>query len=283
MIKIPVGKRVKMTVTEKTDQGYILLKDSGQALLPYDQTDKTLKIDEPIEVFLYNDKKGKIIATTTIPDAQIDQYGWAEVAEVLPIGAFVNIGIAKEVLVPRDHLPSLKKVWPKPGNQLYVKLDTDKQDRLLAIPASEDVFIDRIKLASEDMHNQQVSGIIYLTRREGAACITDQGYRGFIHHTERKEDPCLGDRINGRVIHVKEDGTLNISLLPYKKEGMREDAEMILEHLERNKGMIPFSDQSDPADIRDTFQISKAAFKRALGKLMKEGKVEQRDGNTYLK
>lgn len=283
MKKLPIGKVTTMTVKQKTNDGYTLGKDGGQAFLPLDHTDQPFEKEEQIEVFLYQPKKGKVLATTFIPKARLEQYGWAKVVEVLPIGAFIDIGIPKDVLVPADHLPSLKSVWPKPGNQLLVQLDTDKQGRLLAIPAKEHVFLEQMKAADETLHNQAVSGIIYLTRREGAACITDEGYRGFIHHTERKEEPCLGEKVTGRVIHVKEDGTLNISLLPYKKESMQEDAEMILEHLENHGGVIPFSDKSEPEDIRDTFQISKAAFKRALGKLMKEGKIEQRDGNIYLK
>jgi len=112
--------------------------------------------------------------------------------------------------------------------------------------------------------------------------ITEEDYRGFIHHTERKQEPRLGQLIQGRVIEVKEDGTLNVSLRPLKQHSMGEDADAILELLEESDGMIPFSDKSDPEDIRGTFNISKAAFKRALGMLMKENKIEQRDGNTYL-
>src|SRR5699024_930497 len=109
-----------------------------------------------------------------------------------------------------------------------------------------------------------------------------EDYRGFIHHTERKEEPRLGELVSGRVIEVKEDGTINASLRPYKKESQLEDADAILAYLEDSKGIIPFSDKSDPDDIRGTFGISKAAFKRALGKLMKDGKVKQRNGNTYM-
>jgi uncharacterized protein len=149
--------------------------------------------------------------------------------------------------------------------------------------ASEQIIQEIYEPATESILHQPISGRVYRTSKEGTAILTEEGFRGFIHYTERKEEPRLGQWVKGRVIAVKEDGTLNITLRPLKQDGISEDAEMILRHLNENGGMIPFSDKSDPDEIRDTFNISKAAFKRALGKLMKEGLVEQKDGNTYLK
>lgn len=273
---------VTMKVAEITDKDYILTSHGQDALLDFAEANRDLKLNENVEVFLYSDRKGKIKATTP-PAIQIGQYGWADVVEIVPqLGVFVDIGIKKEMLVSTDHLPAYKQVWPVQGNKLFVKLDKDKKGRLLAIPATEDVLSGEFEWAPDDLHNKPVSGRIYYTSREGSALITEEDYRGFIHHTERKQEPRLGDLVHGRVINVKEDGTLNISLRPYKKESMKEDAAIILDHLKQNGGVIPFHDKSDPEDIRGTFQISKAAFKRALGKLMKEGKIEQRDGKTYL-
>src|SRR5690625_4677428 len=112
--------------------------------------------------------------------------------------------------------------------------------------------------------------------------ITDNTERGFIHHTEREVEPRLGEYVTGRVIEVKEDGTLNVSLLPLKHERMADDATKILSYLEESAGEMTFTDRSDPEEIRATFHMSKSAFKRALGRLMKEKKIEQRDGKTFL-
>ena len=244
----------------------------------------SVKKGQVVDVFLYNDKKGNIAATTTIPSVQMDTYDWAEVVEVIPkLGAFVNIGIAKEMLVSVDDLPLFEDVWPKPGDKLFVTLGQDQKGRLLALPATEGAIAREVELAPDELLNQPISGTVYHTSREGSAILTEDDYRGFIHHTERKVEPRLGEFVHGRVIEVKEDGTLNVSLRPLKQDSMGEDAEAILEHLAAHEGIIPFDDKSDPEDIRGTFHISKAAFKRALGKLMKEGKIEQRDGNTYLK
>lgn len=138
------------------------------------------------------------------------------------------------------------------------------------------------ELAFDIEMNASVSGRVYHTSREGTAIFSEEGYRGFIHHTERESEPRLGELVHGRVIEVKEDGTLNLSLLPLKQDRMADDADKILAALHENDGMIPYGDRSDAQAIQDNFQMSKSAFKRALGRLMKQRKIEQRDGNTYL-
>ncbi|MGP4038586.1 CvfB family protein [Gracilibacillus sp. D59] len=275
-----IGTIQTLEVLRKIDTGYVLEND---ILLHHNETDSELEAEQSVDVFIYQDKKGQTVATTQLPTIQIDAYGWAEVVEVLPhLGVFVNIGTSKEILVSKDDLPLFENVWPAVGDKLYVTLGKDRKGRLLAIPATEGIFEREFELAPDDLLNSTISGRIYRTDREGAVCITDEGYRGFIHHTERKEEPRLGELVKGRVIEVKHDGTLNVSLRPLKQHSMGEDADAILARLEESDGVIPFSDKSDPENIRDTFNISKAAFKRALGKLMKERKIEQRDGKTYL-
>ncbi|WP_373893450.1 S1 RNA-binding domain-containing protein [Virgibacillus sp. CBA3643] len=285
MTQLPIGTIQTMHVLRKIDTGYVLKKDTEEALLHHNETENDLEVEEEVDVFLYNDKKGQVIATAKLPNIVMDAYGWTEVTEVIPkLGAFVSIGIAKDMLVSVDDLPLFEKVWPKVGDKLFVTLGKDQKGRLLAIPATEGIIAREIQAAPEALLNQPINGTVYHTSREGSAIMTEEAYRGFIHHTERKEEPRLGEFIQGRVIEVKEDGTLNVSLRPLKQHSMGEDADAILTHLEESGGQIPFNDKSDPVDIRGTFAISKAAFKRALGKLMKEGKVEQRDdGSTILK
>src|SRR5699024_749962 len=168
-----------------------------------------------------------------------------------------------------------------PGDQLYVTLDTDKKGRLLAVPATEKVFNDLYGFATEVELNDAVVGRAIRVDREGTVIFTDENYRGFIHHTEREKEPRLGEQVTGRVIEVKEDGTLNVSLMPLKHERMSDDAEKIFAYLEANGGEMPFGNKTDPDIIRDTFHMSKAAFKRALGRLMKKGKVKPHENTTY--
>jgi len=284
MDQLQIGTIQSMKVAIIIDTGYVLQKHGAEVLLHNNEATEKLSENEEVDVFLYHDKQMNIIGTMTLPTVLIDHYDWAEVMEVIPnLGAFVNIGTTKEMLVSMDDLPILEKVWPQEGDKLYVTLGKDRKERLLAIPATEGVIDTEREWAPEDMMNATVKGYVYFTSREGAALFTDEGYRGFIHHTERESEPRLGEFVEGRVIDVKEDGTINVSLRPLKQDSMDIDAEMILTSLKENDGVIPFSDKSDPEDIRGTYNISKGAFKRALGRLMKKGIIEQRDGQTFLK
>lgn len=280
---LPIGTVQIATVIRKIETGYVLEVEMNEVLLHYNETDVELEVDQDVNVFLYNDKNNQIVATTKIPDIQMDTYGWAEVVNVLPqVGVFVDIGIAKDILVSVDDLPIYTAVWPRMGDQLYVTLGLDQEERLLALPATEGVFFDMREIVTLDLLNADISGRVYYTSREGAAIFSEEGWRGFIHHTEREHEPRLGEVVNGRVIDVKEDGTVNVSLLPRKEERMDQDGQVILDYLNEHDGMMPFGNKSDPDAIRDTFGFSKSAFKRALGRLMKEGKVKPEDKETHL-
>jgi hypothetical protein len=278
-----LGTIQTMKVDKKIKTGYILQHAGTEALLGDGESVTELEPGENVEAFLYTDKKGSMLATLKLPVVQKGSYDWVEVKEVIPnLGVFVDIGTTKEVLVSKDDLPLFERAWPMTGDQLYVTLGEDRKGRLLAVPGNEDALLPMMEAAPESLHKQPITGRVYHTSKEGAAIFTEGNHRGFIHHTERKREPRLGELVSGRVIEVKEDGSINVSLRPLKQHSIVMDAEEIIVHLKENGGVIPFSDQSDPEDIRATFQISKAAFKRALGKLMKEGKIRQEHGHTYL-
>lgn len=277
------GEILELNVVRKIETGYVLTDGSEEVLLHVNEVERTLEVDDKVEVFLYHDKKGILIATTSIPSVRPDVFDWAEVTEVVAnLGVFVDIGTTKHTLVSKDVLPLFQSVWPEVGDQLYVILTTDKKGRLLANPVTEADFGDNWDRAPEDILNKSIKGRVFRTDKEGAVIITEDSYRGFLHHSERKVEPRLGEWLEGRVIAVKEDGTLNISLLPKRKEARITDAHMILNQLKKNDGELPFSDKSDPEAIKQKFGISKAAFKRAIGKLLKEYKITQEDGKISL-
>lgn len=273
---LPIGSIITMTVLRKIDTGYVLTAYGEEVLLHHNETESALELEQSVDVFLYLNKKGQVNATTYLPSITIGLYDWAEVVGVVPrLGVFVNIGTSKDILVSKDSLPLFQESWPRSGDRLYVTLQLDKKGRLLAVPASENIIASNVFTAPEQLIHQTVIGTIYYTNKEGAALITSEGYRGFIHRTERKEEPRVGQVVEGRVIAVKDDGSINVSLRPLKQDSLSEDADAILKHLETNDGVIPFHDKSAPEEIQATFQISKSAFKRALGTLLKKGQVKQ--------
>lgn len=285
MNNLLVGTIKLATVIREIDTGYVLDVDDHEVLLHYNDMNEEEKLseEEDINVFLYNDKNDQIVATTMIPRIDRETFGWAEVINVIPkLGAFVDIGTTKEILVSVDDLPLYTEAWPVEQDFLYVTLGEDRRGRLLAIPATEYQIEHIFEPAEEIELNDPVSGTVFYTNREGAAFLTEDNIRGFIHESERDAEPRLGELIEGRVIEVKEDGTLNVSLHPLKEERIESDSEVILAYLKINDGKMAYNDKSSPDDIRDVFGMSKSAFKRALGKLMRERIINQDDSNTFL-
>ncbi|MBX0356313.1 S1 RNA-binding domain-containing protein [Halobacillus sp. Nhm2S1] len=279
-----LGTIQQAKIKKKITEGFIVQIQNEEFVLQDEDVTEEIELDESRDMFIYENKKGQASATMEIPEVTKDTYGWAEVVEVVPnMGVFVDIGLNnKDILVSSDHLPLLKSVWPKEGDHLFVSLELDKKSRLLAEPISEQEVMDDLEPAPKEVLGQEVTARVYRATKAGSTVLSGEGYRGFIHPSERKEEPRLGETITARVIDVKDDGTINLSLRPLKQEGMKEDAEVIYEYLQENDGVMFLHDKSDPEDIRKTFKISKAAFKRAIGQLMKERKVVQENGKTVI-
>ncbi|MCD5322865.1 MULTISPECIES: CvfB family protein [Pontibacillus] len=284
MTELQVGTTQTFTVSRVIETGYVLGLNDQEVLLHTNEAAKELEVGEDVLVFLYHTKKGTMAATMSIPTISFERYDWVEVKEaVRRLGVFVDIGISKDILVSEDDLPLFEQVWPQAGDKLFVCLSKDQKGRLLAKPATENVMEGYSEPAPESVLHQFISGHIYRSTKVGSFLMTEEGYRGFIHYSERKEEPRLGEWVKGRVIDVKSVGSINVSLRPVKEEALGQDAEDILAFMNERGGKMFFTDKSDPEEIRDTFDISKAAFKRALGRLLKQGKIEQNDGLTTLK
>lgn len=273
-----------LKVVREAPFGYFLSDGDTDVLLHSTEVNDEIELEQQLEVFLYQDQKGRLAATTTIPSIQLGKYDWAEVVEVKQhLGVFIHIGIKKDILISKDDLPELFHLWPRVGDRLYSSLKLDKKERLFGLLGTEEVMKKIAVPASKDLFNKNVTGIVYKLLLVGSFVITKEGYIGFIHESERETEPRLGQEISGRVIDVKADGSINLSLLPRAHEQMDDDARRIYEYLlSRANGSMPYGDKSHPDDIKKRFDMSKSAFKRALGKLMKEGKVSQKDGWTKI-
>ncbi len=279
-----VGQTAYLTVARKAEFGFFLTDGIEDVLLHKNETDQDLQIGEKIEVFLYTDAQGRVSATTKIPEISAGQYGWLKVTAVKPgVGVFLDIGIQKELLLGEEDLPVHKSVWPKPGDMVYATIRVSRNHLLYAKLATDQVIQSVAEKAKRQDFNKNVQGFIYRTAKVGSWIYTLEGFKGFIHESQRREEPRLGQKVEGRIIDIKDDGTINVSLLARKQEAASDDAERIYAYLESRNGAMPYSDQSLPEDIYERFHLSKAAFKRAIGTLMKQGKVFQEGGWTYRK
>ena len=240
------------------------------------------ELGDQIKGFLYDNKQHNREMTQFLPFAQEDQYAWSKVTEVkYSLGVFVDIGLPdKDIVISLDNLPYDKQRWPEVGDQLLVHLETDEKDRIWAKMADENIFEQLAAHFPDGMNNKDVFGTVYSAREVGAFVITKEYYLGFVHPSQMARPLRLGEQFKGRVVGVSQYGRLNLSSLPRSFEEIDDDAQMILMSLRRKKDKtLPFYDKSDAEDIKNYFGISKSAFKRALGHLLK-GKYIVEDKTT---
>ncbi|HLO12628.1 CvfB family protein [Neobacillus drentensis] len=279
-----IGQTTTLTVARKATFGYFLTDGNEDVLLHINQAKQELEEGDEVEVFLYVDSEGRVSASTTIPDIAVGRYGWVKVTDTNPrIGVFLNIGLPKDLLLGIDDLPVHKSVWPTVGDLVYITVKQSSNNLLYAKLASDQVIESISVKATRENFNKNVQGHIYRTAKVGSWIYTLEGFKGFIHESQRPQEPRLGEKVEGRIIDVKEDGTVNVSLLARKEESQDTDADRIYEYLLSRNGAMPYNDKSTPEDIQDRFNLSKGAFKRGLGKLMKDGKVYQEGSWTYVK
>ncbi|MFY0545179.1 CvfB family protein [Brevibacillus sp. H7] len=276
---------VTLPVSKKTEFGYFLKEDDAEILLHQNEaTGAPLHVGDEIEVFLYHDHENRLAATMEMPIVRLGEYGWLEVVDIAPkMGVFLHNGVKKDLLLFVDDLPKLRDEWPRPGDRLLVTLKRDRHGRLLAKPVTEEEIQAFAVPAGREMHNKWVEGTVYKVIQAGAFLFTEDEHVLFIHREEMTEKLRLGQTVRCRVSFVREDGRLNGSMRAPKEVQYGEDAKRLLQYMADRGGAMPYTDDT-PADIiREKFAMSKASFKRALGKLLKEQKIEQDEGWTHLK
>lgn len=279
------GLKANLRIIDRSTSLWVLTDGSGdEVMMNASEIEEGQEVGEEIEVFLYRNRQGGISATPLIPHILPSVYGWAKVLKVSPReGAVVDIGTTREVYVLPADLPPVQELWPKQGDHLFMTLRTDRYGDLYGRLATEETVMELSVPAPEEVFNKDLKARAYRLLPVGSFMLTvPEMYRVFVHETEREEEPRLGEEKTVRIIGVKEDRTLNGSLLPRKQERLSDDAEMILRYLEESGGQMPFTDKSSPDEILEMFGLSKAAFKRALGRLYKERRITQEEGWTKL-
>lgn len=279
-----LGNIITGLVTDINEKAYFIQKDGVTYKLLKDES-SNYELGDTVEGFAYVSLNKETILTQDIPTIRIGTFAWATVIDTRKdLGVFMDVGLPdKELVVSLDELPVLKHLWPKKGDQLMITIKVDEKDRMWGTLVPETVFESLSKKASADLNNQNITATAYRLKMVGTFVITSDNYLGFIHPSERKDEPRMGQVVSGRVIGVRPDGVLNISLMPRAHEAIGDDAGMLLAILERTaNGSFPYTDKSDANEIRERFGISKSQFKRALGNLMKQRMIIQEDGETKL-
>ncbi len=279
------GYLAELDVLEKDGSRWVLDAQGEEIMMNASDAEETIAEGDRVKVFLYANRRGELTATMKMPFMTAETFGWARVIRVDDQeGVFVDIGSSFEVLVNRNDLPRLRALWPAVDDALYMTLRTDLGGNIFGRLATEERVLEQLMEAPTSLLNQNLKARAYRLLPVGSFMLSiPENYRIFIHNTEQEGEPRLGQEVDIRIIGVRDDGTLNGSMLPRKEERLGDDAETVLRHLNDAGGRMPFTDKSSPEDIKEKFRMSKASFKRALGRLMKEGRIEQSDGWTMLK
>lgn len=236
-------------------------------LLPGKELEESDKVGDLVKVFIYKDHSSRLIATKIMPLITLGKIAHLEVKEITKIGAFVNWGLEKDLFLPfKEQTVKLNR-----GRKYLMALYIDRSERLCATMKIRDY----LRQDSPYNENDWITGTIYNIAEEiGAFIAVDNQYEALLPKEECKGVLSIGESVSARVSSVKEDGRLNLST---KERGFMEidtDATMIYEILKENNGFIAVNDKSNPDDIRNLFSISKASFKRAIGRLLKNEKIE---------
>lgn len=267
---IELGKTQELVVVKETNFGVYLNTPSGQEdekiLLPKAQVPPDTRLKDVITVFVYKDSEDRPIATTLEPELELGQVARLHVKEVTNIGAFLEWGLAKDLL-----LPYKEQLYPvKSGDAVLVTLYVDKSERLCA---SMKVY-DALRNDSNYQKDDEVYGRVYeISNNFGVFIAVDDQYSALLPKKEVFEDYRINQPVYARVAQVMEDGRLTLSVRKKIPEQMNEDAEVIYDCLDMAGGFLPYHDKSDPETITKEFHMSKNAFKRAIGHLMKAGKI----------
>jgi len=268
---IELGKYQKLQVIRKAEFGVYLntidRKSEVDILLPIKQLPEGVGKGDEIEVFVYKDSEDMLIATTKKPKLVVGEIGMLRVVETTRIGAFLDWGLEKDLLLPfKEQIGKVEK-----GKEYLVGLYVDKSNRLCAT-----MKVNRI-LSSNSPYkvDDKVKGIIYRINKDmGAFVAVDNKYDAMIPKNELYWTYRIGDKIEARVTKVREDGKLALSLREKGQIQTDEDVIRVLTKMIKNGGVLMLNDDSSPEEIREQLNMSKSAYKKVIGRLLKERKIE---------
>lgn len=276
-----LGRKQVLKVVKVVDFGVYLAEEDNsdpkeQVLLPAKQVPSGTKTGSSIQVFLYKDSQDRLIATTREPRLQVGETAVLKVLQVTKIGAFLDWGLEKDLLLPYHE----QTIRVREGDDCLVALYIDKSNRLCATMKVYRYLSTRPPYALGD----QVKGRVYeVSDRFGVFVAVEDKYSALIPQREATGKFRPGMILDLRITEIKEDGKMNVTNRQKAYLQINEDAEMVMDIIQEFAGVLPFDDKASPEMIKREFGLSKNAFKRAIGHLLKEQKIEIKQGHIYAK
>ncbi len=277
---IKAGVFNELTILRKSDLGYMLTDGTDEVLLHFKEAGMEYNVGDKVNAFIYFDSKNRLTATTNTPYTTLDKPGFAKVVEVVSnLGVFVDINTPKDVLIPLDYLPYDKQMWPEIDDMILIGLKI-KKESFIAKPLNR-FDIQDLEHTKEYAKDDVVEGYVIRPGTEGVGIVTKDLQYVFVHKTHLRRVYRLGEYVSPKIIMVKKN-EYNGTLTQNKEIMITTDEEIILSYLRSHDGVMSLTSKSSSEDVEKSLKLSRKAFKRALGALYKEHKIDCQEDKTIL-
>lgn len=273
---IEVGKYNVLRIDRKTEQGlYLEDEEKNDVLLPNRYIPEDWKLNDSLQVFVYNDSEDRLVATTLSPKINLNEFAVLQVKSISSFGAFADWGLPKDLLIPfsNQHQRLAEGDWVV----VYLYLD-EKTNRLAGTTKLEQAKKAPLNISEGEEVNLCIGHLSDL----GYNVIINQQFIGMLYKNEIFQPVTIGSQLKGFVKKIRGDGKIDVSLQQKGFGNIEPNANKILEQLKNNKGKLTLTDNSSPEEIADRLQMSKKTFKKAVGVLYKQRKIRFADDGIYL-
>jgi predicted RNA-binding protein (virulence factor B family) len=275
---IKIGSYNTLKVARKSENGlYLVAEDKSEVLLPNAYVTDDMALDSEVKVFVYTDSEDRVVATTQTPKLTVGEFEFLEVVDVTSFGAFVDIGLQKDVLVPKKMQKGVLKV----GQKYLFALTVDMQSNRLIADMRIHRYLD--KEPSHAKHLKVVDLLIIAKTPMGYKVIANNAFEGMIYNNEIFSKVEVGQRLKGYLVKVRKDGKIDYSINPIGKNKADENSQKVVDTLKLHNGFLPFGYKSDAQKIVKTFGMSKKAFKSSLTKLLETNQIVLDERGVELK
>ena len=275
---IEIGRINTLLIDRYSTPGvYLVAEDGRDVLLPNQYYKEEMKIGTLLDLFIYTDSEDRIVSTTLIPKAMLDEFGFFEVVDVTAIGAFVDWGLPKDLFVPKSQQKQPFKIGEK---KLLRVVKDELSERLIGTQKFGNLLESRPKGIYK---NSSVEILIYETSPLGFKVIVNNSYRGLVYKNEVFEPLHVGEKRIAYVKNIRPDGNMDISLQKIGNERKQDAASEVLDLIKQNGGSMPYNYKSDAELITKVFGLSKKTYKSALTTLAEKNLIDIKDTGIYLK
>ena len=274
---IEIGKNNIMRALRMTSVGMYLGNEEGEELLlPNKYVPEGFNVDDDIDVFIYKDSEDRLIATNLEPKIKLNEFACLVCKDVNSIGAFLEWGLEKDLLVPFREQGKKMEV----GKRYPVYLYFDERSGRLAASSKIESFIEKENIKLEV--GEKVNLLICYTSDLGVNVIINNTYKGIIYHNDLFTHITIGDKVEGYIKNIREEGKIDVTLQKLGYSQVEDSAEKIMSKLKASNGVLKLTDKSDSEEIMFRLQMSKKNFKKAVGGLYKQGVIRLEEDGIYL-